>query len=32
VREAEKKRKDHDGVMAVVTLNPARKKSATQKG
>lgn len=26
VREAEKKRKDHVGVVAVVTLNPALKK------
>lgn len=26
VRAAEKLRKDHDGVMAVVTLNPAKKK------
>jgi hypothetical protein len=28
VREAERKRTESDGVMAVVTLDPARKKSA----
>jgi len=31
VREAERTRKDTDGVMAVVTLNPALKKSAQKK-
>lgn len=32
VREAEKKRTDMDGVLTVVTLNPAKKKSAREKG
>ena len=32
IREAEKARKDHVGVMAVAVLNPAKKKSARKKG
>lgn len=32
VREAEKKRTDLEGVLSVVTLNPAKKKSKRKKG
>lgn len=32
VLAAQKKRTDHDGVLTVVTLNPALKKSARKKG
>lgn len=32
IREAEKKRSDLDGVLTVVSLNPAKKKSALKKG
>ena len=32
IKEAERARTDHDGVIAVVTLDPSRKKSAGKKG
>lgn len=32
IREAERQRTDHDGVMAVARLDPSKKKSATKKG
>ena len=32
IQEAQKKRTDHDGVLTVATLNPAKKKSARKKG
>ena len=32
LREAERKRTDHDGVLFVATLDPSRKKSAMKRG
>jgi hypothetical protein len=32
VKQAEKGRTDFDGVLTVVTFNPAKKKSATKRG